>query len=206
MQEWSPEVQVEVRRSARRKRTVTAYRDRDTIVVLLPSKMSRADERTFVSDMVAKVLAREARQAAPQSDAELQARAERLAQTYLAPDLGHAPAPASVVWVTNQQHRWGSCTPSTKTIRLTHRLQTMPAWVVDYVLVHELAHLVEPSHSARFWQLVGHYPYADRARGWLEGFTAAGSVRSAGAPGVDAVGADADGPGNGTEEPGDDVD
>ena len=193
---------VEVRRSSRRRRTVTAFRDQGTIVVLIPQRMSKADEQTFVADMVAKVLAREARQAGPQTDTELHARAVRLAATYLAPDLGHSPEPASVVWVTNQQHRWGSCTPSTKTIRLTHRLQTMPAWVVDYVLVHELVHLVEPSHSARFWQLVGHYPYADRARGWLEGFTAAGSARSA----VAAAGGDAGAPGNGTEEPVDDVD
>ena len=164
---------VEVRRSSRRRRTVTAYRERNTIVVLIPERMSKADEQAMVTDMVAKVLAREARSASPRSDAELAERAAGLAQTYLAPSLGEAPRPTSIVWVTNQQHRWGSCTPSTGMIRLSHRLQPMPSWVVDYVIIHELAHLVEPSHSAAFWRLVEVYPDQQRAQGYLEGFLAA---------------------------------
>lgn len=163
---------VEVRRSSRRRRTVTAYRERDTIVVLVPERMTKADEQATVTDMVRKVLAREARLAAPQGDAELADRAADLSQTYLAPQLGRAPRPSSIVWVTNQQHRWGSCTPSTGVIRLSHRLLPMPSWVVDYVIIHELAHLVEPSHSAAFWRLVDGYPDQQRAKGYLEGFLA----------------------------------
>jgi predicted metal-dependent hydrolase len=163
---------VEVRRSSRRTRTVTAYRDRDTIVVLIPQRMSKADEQTFVRDMVEKILAREARASAPRGDEALVARAHQLVAAYLAPALDHMPEPAGVFWVTNQQQRWGSCTPSTGLIRLSHRLQPMPAWVIDYVLLHELAHLIEPSHSARFWDLVGRYPAAEKAKGYLEGFIA----------------------------------
>lgn len=165
---------VEVRRSSRRRRTVTAYRERDTIVVLLPARMSAREERDWVDQMVRKVLAREARAAGPRGDDELGERAAALATEYLAPALGEAPVPAAVSWVSNQQHRWGSCTPSTRTIRLSDRLQRLPGWVVDYVLLHELVHLVEPSHSVRFWSLVGRYPEADRARGYLEGYQAAG--------------------------------
>ncbi|SDS84862.1 hypothetical protein SAMN04488543_2506 [Friedmanniella luteola] len=168
----TPPVQVEVRRSGRRTRTVTAFREADTIVVVIPQRMSRADERSFVDSMVAKVLAREARTAAPRGDADLRARAADLAARHLAPPAGAPPRPADVRWVTNQQRRWGSCTPATGVIRLSHRLQPMPAWVVDYVLVHELAHLVEPTHSAAFWRLVARYPDADRARGFLEGYLA----------------------------------
>ena len=168
----SPQPHVEVRRSPRRKRTVTAYRDRDTIVVLIPQRMTKADEKIFVGDMVRKVLDREARSAAPRGDEELLDRAVRLSDRHLAPALGHRPEPSAVSWVTNQQQRWGSCTPSTGVIRLSHRLQVMPVWVVDYVLVHELAHLVEPTHSNRFWRLVDRYPDADKARGYLEGYTA----------------------------------
>jgi predicted metal-dependent hydrolase len=161
---------VEVRRSSRRTRTVTAYRERDTIVVLIPQRMSKADEQTFVKDMVERVLAREARASAPRGDDALAARARELAGIYLAPALDHAPEPTAVSWVTNQQQRWGSCTPSAGLIRLSHRLQPLPAWVVDYVLLHELAHLVEPTHSDRFWTLVGRYPAAEKAKGFLEGY------------------------------------
>lgn len=164
---------VEVRRSSRRTRTVTAYRERDTIVVLIPQRMSKADEQTFVRDMVQKVLAREVRASAPQGDEALASRAHQLAATYLAPAVDQLPLPAGVFWVRNQHQRWGSCTPSTGLIRLSHRLQSMPAWVVDYVLLHELAHLVEPTHSNRFWRLVGRYPAAEKAKGYLEGFVAA---------------------------------
>jgi predicted metal-dependent hydrolase len=162
--------QVEVRRSRRRTRTVTAFRERDTIVVVIPQRMSRTEERSFVESMVAKVLAREARTAAPRGDAALRQRAADLATRYLTPATGTPPQPSDVRWVTNQQRRWGSCTPATGVIRLSHRLQAMPAWVVDYVLVHELAHLVEPTHSAAFWRLLAGYPEADRAKGFLEGY------------------------------------
>jgi predicted metal-dependent hydrolase len=163
---------VEVRRSSRRTRTVTAYRERDTIVVLIPQRMSKADEHNFVHDMVKRVLAREARALAPRGDEALIVRAHELAAKYLAPALDHMPEPAGVFWVTNQQQRWGSSTPSTRLIRLSHRLRPMPAWVVDYVLLHELAHLVEPTHSDRFWGLVSRYPAAEKAKGYLEGYVA----------------------------------
>jgi len=163
---------VEVRRSARRRRTVTAYRERDTIVVLVPQRMSRTEERAFVDDLVRKVLAREARAAARHGDDQLNERARQLIQLYLAPRLNEIPEPRTVTWVTNQQRRWGSCTPATRVIRLSHRLQPMPPWVIDYVLVHELAHLVEPTHSAAFWRLVAGYPDAERAKGYLEGYLA----------------------------------
>ena len=161
---------IEVRRSPRRRRTVTAFREQDTIVVVLPQRMTRRDEKVFVPDMVAKVLAREAKVRPPRGDDELARRAAELSEKYLLPFLGQAPVPDDVLWVGNQNQRWGSCTPSTKVIRLSKRMKVMPGWVVDYVLLHELAHLVEASHSAAFWRLLENYPRTGEAKGYLAGF------------------------------------
>lgn len=161
---------VEVRRSQRRRRTVTAYREGQTVVVLVPASMSRADERRHVDALVARLLAREARTGAPTGDDGLVEQARELGRRYLAPRLGSAPVPARVTWVGNQRRRWGSCTPTDGTIRLSDRLRPMPVWVRDYVLLHELVHLVETHHTPRFHALVALYPDADRARGYLEGY------------------------------------
>src|SRR6478735_7196371 len=91
--------EVEVRRSKRRRRTVSAYRDGDRVVVLIPASLSRKEEAEWV--------------------------------------------------------------------------ETMPARVIDYVLVHELAHLLEPGHDANFWGWVDRYPQAERAKGFLIGWSTA---------------------------------
>jgi predicted metal-dependent hydrolase len=164
---------VEVRRSQRRRRTVSAYRDGERVVVLIPDQFSRAEETEWVARMLARLAAREER--IRRTDAELHARARRLIARYL-PDHAHTAVPASVRWVSNQNGRWGSCTPADRTIRISHRMQEMPEWVIDYVLLHELSHLVVPSHSNAFWGLVARYPKAERARGYLEGISAATGV------------------------------
>jgi predicted metal-dependent hydrolase len=164
------EPRVEVRRSKRRRRTVSAYRDGDRIVVLVPASLSAAEEAEWVATMVARVQRSEHRE--PLTDAELMGRALTLNDTYLG---GLAP-PASVRWVENQKQRWGSCTPGERSIRLSARLQGMPGWVVDYVLVHELSHLIEPGHDAAFWGWVDRYPQAERAKGYLLGWSAASKL------------------------------
>jgi predicted metal-dependent hydrolase len=171
--------QVEVRRSARRRRTVTAYRESGRTVVLIPAAFTAAEERRWVAQMVAKLQTREERRRRSLGgDEELMSRARALSAAHL----DGVPQPASVRWVDNQQRRWGSCTPADGSIRLSSRLRSMPEYVVDYVLVHELAHLIEPSHDARFWALVARYPRAERARGFLEGVE---SVRADGDRGDD---------------------
>jgi predicted metal-dependent hydrolase len=157
---------VEVRRSKRRRRTVSAYREGDRIVVLIPASLTRAQEAEWVETMVARIERAEARRRP--TDAELMRRATSLSDAYLD---GQA-VPSSVRWVDNQRSRWGSCTPADRTIRLSRRLEPMPDWVVDYVLVHELAHLVEAGHNARFWALVERYPQSERAKAWLDGYSA----------------------------------
>jgi predicted metal-dependent hydrolase len=158
---------VEVRRSRRRRRTVSAYRDGDTIVVMIPATMTRAQEAEWVETMVARLERSEQRKQL--SDDDLMRRATRLSDRHL----GGMAVPESVRWVDNQTSRWGSCTPGDRTIRLSSRLQGMPVWVVDYVLVHELAHLLEAGHDERFWAWVDRYPQAEKAKGYLLGWSAA---------------------------------
>jgi predicted metal-dependent hydrolase len=158
---------VEVRRSARRRRTVSAYREGDRTIVLIPARMTADEERRWVSVMLDKLAAQEDRRII--GDEALAHRAAELSERYLQ---GRA-RPDSVRWVTNQNARWGSCTPALGSIRLSHRLQGMPEYVIDYVLLHELAHLLVPGHGAGFWELLDRYPRTERARGFLEGVVAA---------------------------------
>jgi predicted metal-dependent hydrolase len=175
---------VEVRRSPRRRRTVTAYREMGRTVVLIPAAFSPAEERRWVAQMVAKLQTREERRRrALGGDDALMARALELSAAHL----DGAAEPASVRWVDNQHRRWGSCTPADRSIRLSSRLQSMPEYVVDYVLVHELVHLLEPGHDERFWALVARYPRAERARGFLEGVELANTAGEAAAWGPDPV-------------------
>jgi hypothetical protein len=187
----TPSPAVEVRRSARRRRTVSAYRDGDTVVVLLPARMSQAEEKRWVARMLERLAARER----PRGESELLDRAVGLSRRYLE----DRARPASVRWVANQRQRWGSCTVSNGTIRLSDRLRRLPDYVVDYVLVHELAHLIEPDHGARFWDWVERYPHAARARGFLEGLV---YVSGEGASGESGSGAPESGvPGSAEDNP-----
>jgi predicted metal-dependent hydrolase len=161
---------VEVRRSRRRRRTVAAYREDDKVIVMIPARLTRAEEREWVATMLER-LAKSERRRRP-SDAGLKRRARELSAKHLD---GRA-MPLMVRWVDNQNSRWGSCTPSDRSIRLSQRLQGMPSWVIDYVLVHELAHLLEPGHTLEFWEWVDRYPKAERAKGFLEGVAAASQL------------------------------
>ena len=174
--------EIEVRRSDRRRRTVSAYRDGERIVVLLPGRFTRAQEREWVPRMVESVRQREQRSAARgprRSDAALMQRAAALSRRHLD---GRA-VPAQVRWVATMRTRWASCTPADRAIRVSQRLRTAPDYVLDYVLVHELAHLLEPGHGPAFWAWVERYPFTERARGYLEGLSAGAGMPSA--PDVD---------------------
>lgn len=174
-----PDPPIEVRRSTRRRRTVSAYRADGRIVVLVPARLSAAEEAAWVDRMVARL----AKRALPEGDDALQQRAAELSRRWLE---GRA-VPSTVRWSPRQQRRWGSCTTATGAIRLSGRLEDMPAYVVDYVLVHELAHLLVPDHSPDFWRWVERYPHASRARAFLEGVEHGSGWRADDAPDLDAA-------------------
>ena len=147
---------VRVIRSARRRKTSQARLANDVLEVRIPAWMSAEEERRTVAAFVARFERRRA--VAP---VDLAARAALLAAEH---DL---PVPDSIKWVDNQSSRWGSCTSTTGAIRLSTRLAGFPAWVIDGVIVHELAHLAEPNHSRAFWELANRYPLTERTRGFL---------------------------------------
>jgi hypothetical protein len=149
-------MEVDIVRSRRRRRTGEARVVDGVIVVSVPAGMTKAAEGELVSHLVGKI---ERKYAAEPID--LAARCEVLAARY------GLPQPASVRWVDNQLQRWGSCTPADRSIRISARLARYPSWVIDAVLVHELAHLVELGHNNAFWALANRYPMMERARGFL---------------------------------------
>ena len=157
-----PSMKVEVVRSSRRRKTITAEQRDGRLVVRLPAGLTRAEECSWVEVMVHR-MERRRRLDRLNAGRDLQRRAARLNERYFDGQLRWR----SLRYVANQRDRYGSCTPEDGSIRISHRVAEMPPWVREYVLVHELAHLLVPDHSLRFWRLVGRYPLAERARGYL---------------------------------------
>jgi predicted metal-dependent hydrolase len=153
---------VRIVRSERRQRTISARLEAGVLVVRLPAGMPADQEQEWVERMRQRVVGRR-RNDELNSDGALRQRADELNRTYF----GGTLRIAEIRYVANQDARWGSCTTNQGTIRLSHRLADVPAWVRDYVIVHELAHLIRPDHSPAFWRLVQRYKLTERARGYL---------------------------------------
>ncbi len=153
---------IKITRSKRRTRTITARRLPDgTIEILAPLDIPDKDLAPVIERLTTRLRQRAER--ARLTDDGLEKRARELNRQYFDGRLRWN----SIVYVANQQRRAGSCTPSQGTIRISDRMATLPAWVRDYVIIHELAHLEQPNHSRAFWDLVNRYPLTERARGYL---------------------------------------
>jgi predicted metal-dependent hydrolase len=149
-------MEIELVRGTRRRKYVEAVLVGDRLRVSFPRWMSLAD-----AQQTAEELAERMRRRVDPSCIDIAARARKLARQY------GFPRPQIVRWADNMTQRWGSCTPEDGALRISSRLAAHPAWVLDYVIVHELAHLVIPHHGADFDALVDRYPFAERARGFL---------------------------------------
>ncbi|XNZ01442.1 SprT-like domain-containing protein [Micrococcus luteus] len=157
-----------IRSTARRRTVSAAWRD-GRLRISLPAGMPAGEEREWIRRMVAKAPAPPSPHddgPAP-DDAALAARAERL-RARLLPE---APRPASVAWSSRQRQRWGSCTPARRTIRISTQLHGMPEWVLDAVVIHELAHLLESGHGPAFRRLVSRCDRYAEAMAFLQGVT-----------------------------------
>lgn len=147
---------VKIIRSARRKRTIQASVISGSIEVRVPAGLEPSEEAKLVDEITKRVLRKMS-----SKEVNLTIRAAELARQY------GLRTPSSVEWSSRQMKRWGSCTPVDGTIRISNRLASMPDWVLDSVLVHELAHLEVPDHGPQFEELVGRYEFIERARGYL---------------------------------------
>ncbi|MGO9559344.1 MAG: M48 family metallopeptidase [Acidimicrobiales bacterium] len=163
---------VEIRVSRRRKRTSQAHLEAGKVVVVVPASMTVVDREEVATRLALRMLG-QSKGRRVSSDSDLERRAAQLGDRYLA-----GVRPTSIRWVTNQARRWGSCSPSSGAIRLSSRLRAVPDWVVDAVIVHELAHLLEASHSAEFKILCERYPRLAEAEAYLLGFEQGGTLAS----------------------------
>ena len=155
---------VEIRVSSRRKKTAGAHWEGDRIIVVVPPHLRGVDRDEMV-DHLSRRLHRH-RPYLHASDAHLEERAEVLGDRYL-----DGIRPSSIRWSTTQIKRWGSCTLLTREIRISERLRVVPSWVLDAVIAHELAHLIEPNHSPRFKELENRYPRKREADTFLDGYS-----------------------------------
>lgn len=157
---------VELRRSTRRRSTVSAFRESGRVVISAPARISSEELLPLAQELLMRLI-KQAQGRTP-TDEQLMQRARRLTKQWLPTGF---PEPSSVRWTSAQSRVWGTCVNSEGSIRLSHRLRAMPDFVVDYVLLHELAHLMQHDHGPEFEALLANFPERERARGFLDGVT-----------------------------------
>ena len=167
----SSEMPVKVIRSARRKHTVAGRINSGVLEVRIPGWMNQREEAEAVADMLSRVAKRTTTQHA--SDEQLAQRAHELNAKYL----DNRATVGSIRWVSNQNTRWGSTTLATGDIRISDRLQKVPDYVLDSVIIHELTHTFIPGHPKEFWNWADRAPKAERAKGYLEAFARFGHIQ-----------------------------
>jgi len=154
--------QITIIRSPRRKRTIQTKYTQGRLWIYLPAGMNKTEETKWIDRMIKRNERSEQKRTTRKSDTWLMNRAQVFNKKYFNGTLDF-----SINYVSNQNSRFGSCTSAEKTIRISEKVKTMPSWVQDYVIIHELTHLVYPDHSKKFWETVNQYPYAERAKGYL---------------------------------------
>jgi predicted metal-dependent hydrolase len=159
--------EIVVIRSKRRKKNISAYRQGGRIIISIPARMSKADERSVIPEMIAKIRAQEADESP--SETILLNRVNELIDLY-APEISQRPK--SMNWRVMRE-RWGSCTSVDATIRISDRLKGAPGFALDYVLFHEAIHLHHFDHGPEFKAVLARFPDEGRAEAYLEGFEAA---------------------------------
>lgn len=163
------ELDYEIRRSKRRKKSVGAFREQGRTIIVAPIRMSTKEVHEYAQELIQKL---NYQQEKVSSQELLESRARHLVKIYLDVDVfSEHPVPVTIRWVTNQNSRWGSCTPGDGNIRISHRLQGMPEYVIDAVVLHELVHLIVADHSPRFYEYLAKYEDYRLAKEYLAGYS-----------------------------------
>ena len=164
-------------RHPRARRYVVRVRDDGTVRVTIPRWGSRREaeafadtQRAWIDRQLSRVTRERPVEPMRHSAGDIR-RLRRLAERTLRPRLLELAAEhgltVSRLTIRNQRWRWGSCSRGGR-IALNWRLAEMPAWVRDYVMIHELMHIKRMDHSPAFWKLVARAcPAYQDARAWL---------------------------------------
>lgn len=158
------DMRVRITRSKRRKKTASARLEDGVLSIRVPAALSEEKIKSLVGKFN-KSVRKKRKVENIERENWLVGRVERLNKKYFGGKIIYK----TVKWSRNQKKIYGSCTFKRKVIRISSRLAKRPKWVLDYILIHEMAHLVEPNHSKNFWRLVNQYKRAERARGYLMG-------------------------------------
>ena len=146
--------------SRKRRRTVAARMRSGVLELLVPASMPNG-ERQHWAEVMCRRLERRAERSRP-TDERLEERARRLNGRHFG---GHLRW--SSVGFADMDKQWGSCSFTDGAIRIARRAASLPDWVLDHLLVHELAHLLHSDHGPMFHELENRYPLTERAKGYL---------------------------------------
>jgi hypothetical protein len=154
-------MKVTVIRSRRRRRTVSAKIVNDALFLQVPYFLSEREIDKFSHYFLLKIRKKKV----VKTDKYLSERAKKLCNKFFQKKLPKF----TICWSTRQKKLFGSCNHKTGKINISARLKEAPGWVIDYLILHELAHLFYPNHGRRFWRLVKRYPKTEEARAFLRG-------------------------------------
>ncbi len=155
-------MEVKIIRSPRRLRTISASLAKDVLLVNAPAIISQERLEAVIADFKLKFERKKLKESLDRNQNLIDI-AGKLNKKYF----GNKLRISSIEYVTNQNSKFGCCNCRSADIRISHKIGLMPGWVRKYVLIHEMAHLIEPNHNKRFWDIVARYKLAERARGFL---------------------------------------
>ena len=155
-------MEVKIIRSHRRRRSVSARLVNDLLVVRAPLMISQGRLDEIVNGFKLRFSRKKVKAELDEKE-NLSDLAKDINREYFENKLKIG----SIEYTVNQNSRFGCCNYRSAKILISHKIGLLPKWVRKYVLIHEMAHLIQPNHSRAFWDIVYRYKLTERARGYL---------------------------------------